>query len=326
MLIHFLLLIVGIAVILVGANLLTDGAAAIARKCGISELVTGLTIVAFGTSAPELVIGLVSAVNGSSELAVGNVVGSNIFNIFVILGITAMIRPVHVEKSVMNNEIPLVLLGAVAMFAIGSSNWLDNTTTLAVTRVDGILLLLFFAVFMRYTLSNAKMASPNDPTAVKVADKAIMSWPKSIIFICVGLAGLVFGGDWFVDGASGVALALGVSEAVVGLTIVAVGSSLPELATSVTAALKGKQDIALGNVIGSNIFNIFFVLGTTSVVRPLDFGNINFIDLSVLLIASLLFWIFARFFRDKTITRFEGAILILCYIAYTTWLIISVKR
>lgn len=320
------LLILGVAIILVGADMLTDGAVAVARKIGISEIVTGLTIVAFGTSAPELVIGLVSALNNSSELAVGNVVGSNIFNILVILGITALIKPIRVGKGVMNNEIPLVILAAIALCAIGLSPVIDPGSSMTVSRVNGIFLLLFFLVFMRLTFANARSAAPSDPAARNISTKAPMSWFKALIFIVLGLTGLVLGGEWFVKGASGIALALGVSEAVVGLTIVAVGSSLPELATSVSAALKGNPDIALGNVIGSNIFNVFFVLGTTAVVRPLSFGNIGYYDLGTLLIASVLFWVMARFYKDKTITRPEGAVMLSLYVIYTGWLIVNITK
>ncbi|MCH5319957.1 MAG: calcium/sodium antiporter [Paramuribaculum sp.] len=321
--INLLLLALGVVVILIGANILTDGAAAIARKCGISELVTGLTIVAFGTSAPELVIGLFSAIKGSSELAVGNVVGSNIFNIFIILGLTAVIKPIKVKKSVMNNEIPLVLLAAVSLFIIGLAPIIDSHAPMQVSRVDGLLLLLFFVIFLRFTFESARSAAPDDPLAENASSKKNMGWPKALIFVILGLAGLVAGGEWFVRGASGVAAALGVSEAIIGLTIVAAGSSLPELATSVTAALKGKPDIALGNVIGSNIFNIFLVLGTTAVVRPLSFGNIGYVDLSVQLIAAILFWVVAKFYKTRTITRPEGSILVALYIIYTIWLIMN---
>lgn len=323
---HVFLLVAGIALILLGANLLTDGASAVARRCGISDLVTGLTVVAFGTSTPELVIGLMSAFNGSSELAVGNVVGSNIFNILVILGITALIRPVKIERSVMNNEIPLVLLAAVVLFVMGNGPFLDKASSMMLSRVDGIVLLLFFAVFMRYTFANARDASSDDPVAENAASKPAMKWIKAIAYILLGLGGLVLGGDWFVDGASGIASGLGVSEAIIGLTIVAAGSSLPELATSVTAAIKGKPGIAVGNVIGSNIFNIFLVLGCTATVRPLSFGTINNADLLVLVGSSVAFWFFARFFKDKTITRPEGGILVVGYILYTVWLIMNVNH
>lgn len=323
MLLNILFLLLGLVLILVGANTLTDGASAVAKRWGVSDLVIGLTIVAFGTSAPELAISFISALNGSAEMAVGNVVGSNIFNILVIIGVTAMFSPIKIEKSIMTNEIPLVILSAIALLAIGNGPILDGDTSSVVSRVDGILLLLFFTIFMRYTFAQAKSTPQEGQEAEIKSDNKIMPLWKSVLWITGGLAALVYGGDRFVAGASGIASALGVSDAIIGLTIVAAGTSLPELATSVTAALKGKTGIALGNVIGSNIFNIFMVLGVTATVRPLSFGGIGNLDLLVLTCASLLFWIFGWFFRQRTITRTEGAILTAGYIAYVTVLIMQ---
>lgn len=314
-------LVVGLVLILVGANMLTDGATSIARRWGMSDLMVGLTIVAFGTSAPELVISITSAVADNPGIAVGNVVGSNIFNVFVILGVTAMVRPVMVERSVLSVDIPLVVLSTVALVAIGLSQWLDGTAPV-VTRVDGILLLLFFCIFMYHTLHSAQSLpaqdAASDPSAVEASRQHVMPLWKGILWTVVGLGGLILGGDWFVDGASGIARALGVSDAVIGLTIVAAGTSLPELATSVTAAVKGNQGIAIGNVIGSNIFNIFMVLGCSAVVRELPFAGIDSFDLVTLMVSSVLFWLFAKVYGKRTITRAEGALLVLCYVAYIT--------
>ncbi len=317
-----LFLVLGLGLILFGANWLTDGASAIARRRGVSDLVIGLTVVAFGTSAPELAISVVSAAGGNAGLAIGNVVGSNIFNVLVIIGVTAMVMPIRIERSIMTNEIPLVILSALALLAIGNSTLLDGAATATVGRVDGILLILFFAIFMRYTFSQARAGGNAGDTAGEPAVKPA-SMAKAVFWVISGLAMLVYGGDRFVAGASGIASALGVSDAVIGLTIVAAGTSLPELATSVAAALKGKPGIALGNVIGSNIFNIFFVLGTAAVVRPLPFGNIGNIDLLTLTGACLLFWLFGWFFRERTITRAEGTVLTACYIGYITYLVAS---
>lgn len=318
MIADILWLIVGLVLILVGANMLTDGASAIARKWGMSDLMVGLTIVAFGTSAPELVISILSAINGNPGIAVGNVVGSNIFNIFVIIGITALCRPIRIERSVMTTDIPLVVLAAIALFAIGNGMILDGGSSNIVSRVDGILLLLFFAIFMHHTFSLAKSDNdPSaDPSAVEASQKREMPLWKASLWTILGLGGLIFGGDRFVGGASGIASALGVSDAVIGLTIVAAGTSLPELATSVAAALKGKPGIALGNVIGSNIFNIFLVLGAAATISPLPFGGVDILDLSVLVASALMFWVFGWFFKERTITRTEGAILTASYIAY----------
>lgn len=316
MFLSIIYLILGLVLILVGANALTDGASSIARRMGISDLVVGLTVVAFGTSAPELAISLLSAIGGNSELAVGNVVGSNIFNVLMIIGITAMVVPIKITRSIMTNEIPLVILSSLALFIMASSPLLDGSSSAVITRVDGLLLLLFFAIFMRYTFAQAGSASPSDPAAENAAAAPSMPVWRAVAYVTGGLAALIFGGDRFVAGASDIAKSLGVSEAVIGLTIVATGTSLPELATSVTAALKGKTGIALGNVIGSNIFNIFLVLGASATVTPLPMGNVGSLDMTVLLVSAIMFWIFGWFFRQRTITRIEGTILTATYIGY----------
>ncbi len=321
MLLSIISLIGGLALILVGANILTDGSSAVARRWGVSELVIGLTIVAFGTSAPELVISLMSAAKGATELAIGNVVGSNIFNVLMIIGIVALIKPMKVGRSTIANELPMVFLSALALLAIGNGPLLDGAPEAVVSRVSGILLLLFFAIFMRYTFHQAHSAPSPETEAELAADNPGMGLLKASLFIVGGLAGLIFGGNLFVVGASDIASALGVSEAVIGLTIVAVGTSLPELATSIVAAIKGKGDLAIGNVIGSNIFNIFMVAGASAVVEPLRFGSIGNVDLLTLTLACLLFWAFGRWGGKDEYTRAEGAIFVAIYIAYTVYLI-----
>lgn len=324
MLLNIFFLLLGLGLILVGANALTDGASAMARRWGVSDLVIGLTVVAFGTSAPELAISIISAVNGSPAMAIGNVVGSNIFNVLVIIGVTAIFAPIKIQRSIMTNEIPLVILSALVLLTMGNGPLLDGAARPMITRADGIILLFFFMIFMRYTFSQAKSdtAAASEPENAPV--KATPLW-KALIWVIGGLAGLVYGGDRFVAGASGIASAFGVSDAIIGLTIVAAGTSLPELATSVTAALKGKSGMAVGNVIGSNIFNIFLVLGATATIRPLDFGGIGNLDLLVLTGACLLFWLFGWFFKQRTITRIEGIALTLCYIAYILLLILQAQ-
>ncbi len=324
MLLDIFYMLLGLVLILVGASALTDGASAIARRSGISELVIGLTIVAFGTSAPELVITAMSAARGATEIAVGNVVGSNIFNVLVIIGITAMCRPILIDRSIMTNEIPMVILSSLVLLIMGNGPLLDGQSPAMLTRVDGLILLIFFMIFMRYTFSRAKEQLPvpeNTDRPQKPSAAASMSMLKAWIWLLGGLAMLIWGGDRFVDGASGIASALGVSQAVIGLTIVALGTSLPELATSVAAALKGSPGMALGNVIGSNIFNVFFVAGVGATIRPLQFGSIGNVDLLVLLAASVLFWVFGWIIRRRTITRVEGAVMFLGYVAYTAWLV-----
>ncbi len=317
-------LILGLVLILAGASLLTDGASALARRWGVSDLVVGLTVVAFGTSAPELVISLLSAVRGNAELAIGNVVGSNIFNVLVIIGITALVRPIKVERSILTSDIPLVLVSALALLAMGSGPWLgDGSASRILSRADGIVLLLFFAIFMRYTFARAKEGAEAPSGGGDAPQSAPMPMWKACLWVALGLAGLIFGGNLFVDRASGIARSLGVSDAIIGLTIVAAGTSLPELATSVVSAIKGKPGMAVGNVIGSNIFNIFLVLGASATVRPLSFGTIGEVDLLVLTGACFLFWLTGAVFRKRTFTRPEGAILTASYIAYTIYLIAS---
>lgn len=312
-------LIVGLVLILVGADALTDGASAVAKRWGVSDLVVGLTVVAFGTSAPELAISLVSAIKGSAPMAVGNVVGSNIFNVLVIIGLVAVIKPVRIQGSIMFNELPLVILSSLALLAVGSGNILGVEGERILTRPEGILFLLFFIIFMRYTFSQARSGSQPDAGAGMVSGKPLMPLWKSLLWIAGGLAGLIWGGDRFVAGASGIASSLGMSDALIGLTIVAAGTSLPELATSVVAAGKGKPGIAVGNVIGSNIFNIFLVLGLTGTIMPLPFGGITVADLLVMTGASVLFWIFGWKFAERTVTRWEGGALLALYVAYICW-------
>lgn len=325
MFLSVIILVVSLAAILVGASVLTDGAAAVASRWGVSDLVIGLTVVAFGTSAPELVISVVSAIEGSSEIAIGNVVGSNILNIFIIIGLTAVISPVKVTKNVLTVDIPFVILSSVVLLAMGNSCLLDGTSVEMLTRVDGIILLLFFIIFLIHTFSTAR-ADKDAVSHTEVESAKPLSGFRSAIYIIGGLGALVAGGDFFVRSASDIASGLGVSEAVVGLTIVAFGTSLPELATSVTAALKGRDGMAVGNVIGSVVFNVFMVLGVSATVRPLEFGTIGNFDLLTLLLASVLFYLFGWLYRRRTITRVEGALLVGCYVAYMVVLILQTKN
>lgn len=310
-------LIGGLALILLGANGLTDGAAAVAKRFHISDLVIGLTIVALGTSAPELVISTMAALGGSAEMAIGNVVGSNIFNVLAIIGVTAMVMPIKVGEGTMSKEIPLVILCSFVLAFMANDVILDGGSRNIISRIDGLVLLGFFLIFMRYTFAIARSGNAEEEET-KIKEMPI--W-KSALFIAGGLAGLIYGGQLFVDGASGIASSLGVSESIIGLTIVAGGTSLPELATSVTAALKKNPGIAIGNVIGSNLFNILFVLGCSATISPLSMGGINNVDMAVLIGSAILFWLVGWFFKKRTITRVEGALLVICYIAYTAYLI-----
>lgn len=324
-----LILVLGLVLILVGANMLTDGSASLAKRWGVSDLVIGLTVVAFGTSTPELVISVVSAAQGSAGLAIGNIIGGNIFNILGIIGITALVSPLAVGKGLLTKDIPLVVLSSVVILAMGNGPLLDGSASAILTRIDGIVLLLFFAIFLRYTFSQATADNPavrpeEKKKIEEAAGKEMPLW-KTTLWVLLGLGALIYGGDLFVDGATGIAESMGVSEAIIGLTIVAVGTSLPELATSIAAALKGNADMAIGNVIGSCVFNAFLVLGCAATVRPLPFASIGNFDLLVMTGACILFWIFGQFIRRRTITRFEGALMSLCYIAYVVCLIVKVS-
>ena len=310
-------LIGGLALILLGANGLTDGAAAVAKRFHISDLVIGLTIVALGTSAPELVISTMAALGGSAEMAIGNVVGSNIFNVLAIIGVTALVMPIKVGEGTMSKEIPLVILCSFVLAFMANDVILDGGSRNIISRIDGLVLLGFFLFFLRYTFAIARNGNAVEE---ETKNKEMPIW-KSALFIAGGLAGLIYGGQLFVDGASGIASSLGVSESIIGLTIVAGGTSLPELATSVTAALKKNPGIAIGNVIGSNLFNILFVLGCSATISPLSMGGINNVDMAVLIGSAILFWLVGWFFKKRTITRVEGALLVICYIAYTAYLI-----
>lgn len=315
---NILILIFGLALILGGANYLTDGASAVAQRSGISPLVIGLTIVAFGTSAPELVISCVSAFNHNAGIAIGNVVGSNIFNILVIIGLTALVRPIKIERGILVNDIPLVILSSLVILVLGNGVFLDGDSENIITRSGGLILLLFFCIFLRYTFSIAKSSeeSADDSTEIK----SMKTWVAAVAIVG-GLGALIWGGQLFVDSASAIARSLNVSDAIIGLTIVAFGTSLPELATSIVAAVKNQPGLAVGNVVGSCIFNVFFVLGASAVISPLPLGGITNVDLLVLVGASLLFWIFGKVIRKMTFTRTEGAVMFLAYVAYTVYLI-----
>ncbi|MBO6253448.1 MAG: calcium/sodium antiporter, partial [Bacteroidaceae bacterium] len=301
----------GLVLILLGANYLTDGASSLAKRFKISDLVIGLTVVAFGTSAPELAVSLSSAIKGSADIAIGNVVGSNMFNTLMIVGCTAFFAPIVVTRNTLLKEIPLCILASVALLAISNDMLLDKQPLDVVSRTDGFLLLLFFIIFMVYTFSIARQHGDEEAEEVK----QIPLW-LSFIYIIGGLAALIFGGNIFVDGATGIARSLGVSESVIGLTLVAGGTSLPELATSVVAALKKNPEMAIGNVVGSNLFNIFLVLGASATITPLNLIGITNFDLLSLVIASVILWFFGVFYKKRTITRVEGTVLVVCYIAY----------
>jgi cation:H+ antiporter len=294
--------------VLYGADRLTEGASSLARRMNVPEMIIGLTIVAAGTSAPELFVSLVSALKGTPDLAVGNVVGSNTMNAMLIVGCAAAVAPMVISRSTVRKDIPFAIGATLLLMALtydGSLSW-----------VDGIILLAGFAAFMVYTLRQAKAGSSEEETTA-----TNMTTGKAVLYLIGGLAGLVVGSNVFVDHASNLAFALGISEAVVGLTVVAGGTSLPELATSVVAARKGQSAIAIGNVIGSNVFNILMILGLTGVICPLEIEGITLVDQAVMLVSIVLVWLFSR--TRYTVERWEGALLVGGYLVYLAWLITS---
>ncbi len=307
--------IAGITLVLYGADALVKGATALARKFNISELVIGLTIVALGTSLPELVISVGSAIKGSSGIALGNVIGSNIFNSMLILGVTAMITPIKFSAKMLSRELPFNLLASIVLILVSGSMLIGGGENEEISRYSGLILLCFLAVFIRYTFSIS-----NDSEESNEDIKSVSNW-KIVFYIIIGLASLIFGGKLFVGGATEVARLLGLSEAIIGITIVSAGSSLPELAVSINAARKGNAGIALGNVLGSNILNIFFILGCSATITPISLDGFSFVDYYVLIATSLMVYIVSRFGGKNVINRWEGAILTLGYIAYTVYLI-----
>lgn len=316
MILSVLYFIIGITLIILGADWLTKGASALARRFGISELVIGLTIVALGTSLPELVISVGSALSGNSGISLGNVLGSNIFNGLLILGMTALIAPIKFSPKMLSRELPFNLLASVVLLLVSGSMLVGGASGEYVTRYNGLLLLCFLAVFIRYTFSIKGTDDENDVQAV------LPLW-RVILLLVIGLAALISGGKLFVSGATDIATVLGLSQAVIGITIVSAGSSLPELAVSLNAARKGNVGIALGNVLGSNILNVFFILGCSATITPISLEGFSFVDYYVLLASSLLIYIVGRFGGKNIITRIEGAILVIAYVGYTTYLILN---
>lgn len=305
---NIIYIVFGILMVLWGAGKLTDGATSIAAKMKIPPMIIGLTVVAMGTSMPEFFVSFVSALKGTSDLAVGNVVGSNIFNTMLIVGTTALVTPMAIAKSTVKKDIPFAVLASAMLVLMG----IDGN----ISRIDAAVLFAVFIAFMLYTVRSAKKEkdSGNEDEV-----KEMSVW-RAVAFFALGLACLIVGSNLFVDGATAVASLLGVSEAVIGLTVVAGGTSLPELATSVVAARKGQCAIAMGNVIGSNVFNILMILGITGIIHPMSILGITSLDLTVMLLSIVLLWMFS--FTKYTVARWEGGLLVALFFAYMTWLVI----
>lgn len=316
------LLILGLALILGGANFLTDGSAALAQRFRVPEFIVGLTIVAVGTSTPELVVSVLSAAAGNSDVAIGNIVGSNIFNVFLILGVCALIAPLPLTGGNIRRDLPFLTAVSVLLLLLTSDRLLGLGEVDAIGRIDGIVMLLLYIALIRYTIRAERRtaAQATQTTQTEKPQRSRSLW-LIVVMIAGGLAGLIFGGGLFLDSASAIARALGVSESVIAITLVAGGTSLPELASSVVSLLKGKSEMALGNVIGSNIANILLILGLSATIHPLTLGGITRIDLLTVLLSSVLLFVTAFTFRRKAVDRWEGAIFLVIYALYIGYLV-----
>lgn len=315
--INILLLITGLIVLIYGANIMVDSASALAKKLNVPTIVIGLTIVAFGTSSPELVVNIFAAVDHSSDIALGNVIGSNVFNILGILGVSAFIYPLSVKTKTTWIEIPLALLSAIILIVLANDKLIDNNSTSIISRIDGIVLLAFFIIFLVYNFQLIKSGRYDEEFTTKN-----YTIKKSILFIIVGMAFLVLGGKAIVYSATEIAKFFGISERIISLTIISIGTSLPELATSVIAARKKNVDIAIGNIVGSNIFNVFFILGTSAVIYPVSVNLSSQFDLIVNVLASLLLFMFVFTGKGRKVDRWEGLVFVTLYIVYVAALII----
>jgi len=323
MLLEILLLLLGLVLLVGGGDALVRGASAMAYRLGISPLVVGLTVVAFGTSAPELAVNLAGVLSGRGELAFGNVMGSNIANVGLVVGATALVRPLTLHRAVIVREIPMMSLAALAALVMSLDRFLEDSpdgTVDRFSRGDGLIFLLFFGVFLYYTMNDAL----RQRSEMRAPEKALarMSMLRAVLLFVFGLAALVAGGRITVDAASTIALALGMSESTVGLTVVALGTSLPELVTSLVGALRGEQEIAVGNIVGSNIFNLLFVLGVTSTTRPIPVPASGTYDV-VMVIALSLILLPLSFNPDRSIPRKGGAMLLAVYVGYLSWRVLA---
>ncbi len=317
MILTYILLPIGFIFLIKGANLLVDGASSIAKRFSISALVIGLTIVAFGTSAPELIVSIFASINGNTDIAIGNILGSNIANILLILGISAVIFPLAVKRSTVWKEIPLALLAVVLVGFMVNDALIDGGSFFGLTRIDGFVLIAFFIIFLYYIFGISRVETTN-------ASEVIIhrySTPRACLMVGIGLVGLTLGGKWIVDAAVALATSLGVSQSLIGFTVVAIGTSLPEMATSAVAAYKKNVDIAVGNIVGSNIFNIFWVLGISAIINPLPFSALLMRDVIMTIVATLLLFIFLFIGKRHILERWQGVFFILLYIGYIVFIV-----
>lgn len=318
MLIECLLLIVGLALVVLGADFLVDGASSIAKKFGVSDFVIGLTIVGMGTSAPEMVVSFIGALQGNGDIAIGNVVGSNIFNVFMILGATALILPMNITPMNRKKDIPLNIAITLIFIALGMSRTLFGIGDDVLGRLDGAILLVLFAayIYMCFRFDTANQTESNEKE--KVIKPALAA-----VLIVAGLAGLVFGGRMFVNSATSIAKMLNVSDKLIAITILAGGTSMPELVTCIVAAFKKKGQLALGNILGSNVFNILLILGGSALIHPLSMAGMSYVDLGALLLSSLVIWASIHTNKKNQLDRADGLLLLILEAAYMTFLIIK---
>lgn len=314
----YILLAIGFFILIKGADLLVEGSSSIAKKLNISNIVIGLTIVAFGTSAPEFIVNIIASGQGNTDIAIGNILGSNIANILLILGISSIIYPIAAKKNTVLKEIPFSLLAAILIGIMANDAFLEGTSFSSLTRIDGLVLLSFFIIFLYYVFGITK----SDRDIVEAEGIKSFGYAKSTAYILLGLGGLTLGGKWIVDSAVTIAQSLNVSQSLIGLTIVALGTSLPELATSAVAAYKKQTDIAIGNIVGSNIFNIFWVLGASALINPLPLNPKNNADIVMTISASLILFLAMYTGKKHTIERWQGYLMVGMYVAYILFLII----
>lgn len=312
----YILFPVGFFLLIKGADILVEGASSIASRVKISPMVIGLTIVAFGSSAPEFVVNVLASFNGNAGLALGNILGSNIANIMLILGVSSIIAPLVVQKHTVSREIPFSMLAAIALAFMANDVWLDGAIESVLSRSEGLVMLAFFSIFLYYVYTLSQKGY------IQEEEIELLSVSKSTIFTVLGLAGLMVGGHFIVEGAVLIAKNIGLSESVIGLTVVAIGTSLPELATSAVAAYKNQADIAIGNVIGSNIFNIFWVLGLSSTINPLPINQDSNYDILVVLGVTLMLFAFLFVSKQKMLHRWQGIVFVTGYVGYLTWLVV----
>lgn len=313
-----LLLIVGLGLILAGANFLTDGSAALAQRFRVPEFIIGLTVIAVGTSTPELVVSVLSAIAGKSDVAIGNVVGSNIFNVFVILGICALVRPLPLTAGNVRRDIPFGVIASLLLVGLAMDSFICGGAADRIGRVDGAVMLALYVALIWYTIRHTERPAATAPE--ENAKRPMRGWLMTVMIVG-GLAGLVFGGEMFLGSATSIARSLGISESVIAITLVAGGTSLPELASSLVSLYKGKADMALGNVIGSNVANILLILGLSATIHPLSMGGITVWDLLMVVLSAVLLFVTAFTFKRKSIDRWEGAIFLAIYVAYIWYLI-----